>query len=41
MDKPDWCCDQVLTNLSDEQHNRHLHLHVSAGDGVARFVARD
>ena len=32
---------QVLTNLGDEQHNRHLHLHVAAGDGVARFVARD
>lgn len=31
---------QVLTTLGDEQHNRHLHLHVAAGDGVARFVAR-
>jgi histidine triad (HIT) family protein len=32
---------QVLTNLGDDQHNRHLHLHVAAGDGVARFVTRD
>ena len=31
---------QVLTNLGDEQHNRHLHLHIAAGEGVARFVAR-
>jgi histidine triad (HIT) family protein len=30
---------QVLTTLGDEQHNRHLHWHVAAGDGVARFVA--
>ena len=29
---------QVLTNLGDEQHNRHLHVHIAAGDGVARFV---
>lgn len=32
---------QVLTTLGDEQHNRHLHLHVAAGDGVARFVSSD
>jgi histidine triad (HIT) family protein len=32
---------QVLTNLGDEQHNRHLHVHIAAGDGVARFVARE
>ncbi|GGN65923.1 HIT family protein [Nocardia rhizosphaerihabitans] len=31
---------QVLTTLGDEQHNRHLHLHVAAGEGVARFVRR-
>lgn len=30
---------QVLTTLGDEQHNKHLHWHVAAGDGVARFVA--
>ncbi|BDU00329.1 HIT family protein [Nocardia sputorum] len=30
---------QVLTTLGDEQHNRHLHMHVAAGAGVARFVA--
>ncbi|QQQ76611.1 HIT family protein [Saccharothrix sp. 6-C] len=29
---------QVLTTLGDEQHNQHLHWHVAAGDGVARFV---
>jgi histidine triad (HIT) family protein len=29
---------QVLTTLGDEQHNRHLHWHIAAGDGVARFV---
>jgi histidine triad (HIT) family protein len=29
---------QVLTSLGDEQHNQHLHWHVAAGDGVARFV---
>lgn len=32
---------QVLTTLGDEQHNRHLRLHIAAGDGVARFVSRD
>ncbi|MFE7327433.1 hypothetical protein ACFU8W_21005 [Streptomyces sp. NPDC057565] len=32
---------QVLTTLGNEQHNRHLHLHIAAGDGVARFVSRD
>ncbi|WP_328884991.1 HIT domain-containing protein [Streptomyces sp. NBC_00316] len=31
---------QVLTTLGDEQHNRHLHLHIAVGDGVARFVPR-
>jgi histidine triad (HIT) family protein len=31
---------QVLTTLGDEQHNRHLHMHVAAGAGVARFVTR-
>ncbi|WP_218024204.1 HIT family protein [Nocardia xishanensis] len=31
---------QVLTTLGSEQHNRHLHLHVAAGDVVARFVSR-
>ena len=31
---------QVLTNVGDQQHNRHLHFHVAAGDGVARFVDR-
>ncbi|MGW6445980.1 HIT family protein [Lentzea sp. NPDC055074] len=31
---------QVLTTLGDEQHNKHLHWHVAAGAGVARFVAR-
>ncbi|MGK8523944.1 HIT family protein [Nocardia asteroides] len=31
---------QVLTTLGDEQHNRHLHLHVAVGEGVARFVSR-
>jgi histidine triad (HIT) family protein len=31
---------QVLTNLGSEQHNQHLHWHVAAGEGVARFVAR-
>ena len=31
---------QVLTTLGDEQHNRHLHVHVAAGEGVARFVSR-
>ncbi|MFD4643995.1 HIT family protein [Lentzea sp. NPDC058436] len=30
----------VLTTLGDEQHNEHLHWHVAAGAGVARFVAR-
>ncbi|MBF6062789.1 HIT domain-containing protein [Nocardia terpenica] len=30
---------QVLTTLGSEQHNRHLHLHVAVGDGVARFVS--
>ncbi|MRH87555.1 HIT domain-containing protein [Nocardia sp. SYP-A9097] len=30
---------QVLTNLGDEQHNRHLHLHVAAGAGLARFIS--
>lgn len=31
---------QVLTNLGDEQHNRHLHVHVAAGEGLARFTTR-
>ncbi|MCR3748305.1 HIT domain-containing protein [Lentzea californiensis] len=31
---------QVLTTVGDEQHNKHLHWHVAAGAGVARFVAR-
>ncbi|MFF2087371.1 HIT family protein [Nocardia sp. NPDC058176] len=31
---------QVLTSVGDEQHNRHLHVHVAAGAGVARFVRR-
>lgn len=31
---------QVLTNLGSEQDNRHLHLHVAAGEGLARFVKR-
>ncbi|MQY22307.1 HIT family protein [Nocardia macrotermitis] len=30
---------QVLTSLGDEQHNRHLHVHIAAGEGVARFVS--
>ncbi|MGP8304084.1 hypothetical protein ACTPOK_40520 [Streptomyces inhibens] len=25
----------MLTSLGDELHNRHLHLHIAAGDGVA------
>ncbi|MER5466654.1 HIT domain-containing protein [Streptomyces sp. NPDC002668] len=29
---------QVLTTLGSEQHNRHLHIHIAAGAGVARFV---
>lgn len=29
---------QVLTTLGNEQHNKHLHWHIAAGDGVARFV---
>ena len=29
---------QVLTTLGDEQHNEHLHWHIAAGEGVARFV---
>jgi histidine triad (HIT) family protein len=32
---------QVLMNLGDQQHNRHLHLHVAAGTGVARFVTNE
>jgi histidine triad (HIT) family protein len=32
---------QVLTDLGDEQHNRHLHLHVAAGAGVARFITHE
>lgn len=32
---------QVLTTLGDEQHNHHLHVHIAAGKGVARFVRRD
>ena len=32
---------QVLTNLGDQQHNRHLHLHVAAGDGGVRFNAHE
>ncbi|MBF6227172.1 HIT domain-containing protein [Nocardia abscessus] len=31
---------QVLTTLGNEQHNKHLHMHVAAGAGVARFVTR-
>lgn len=31
---------QVVTTLGNEQHNRHLHFHIAAGDGVARFVPR-
>ncbi|WP_405492868.1 HIT family protein [Nocardia sp. NBC_00511] len=31
---------QVLTTLGAEQHNRHLHVHVAAGEGVARFISR-
>ncbi|WP_030518565.1 HIT family protein [Nocardia sp. NRRL WC-3656] len=31
---------QVLTTLGDEQHNRHLHVHVAAGEGLARFISR-
>ncbi len=30
---------QVLTTLGDEQHNRHLHVHIAVGGGVARFVS--
>lgn len=30
---------QVLTSLGNEQHNQHLHWHVAAGDGVARFIS--
>ncbi|WP_040778295.1 HIT family protein [Nocardia pneumoniae] len=29
---------QVLTTLGNEQHNRHLHIHLAVGEGVARFV---
>ncbi|MFB7669602.1 HIT family protein [Kitasatospora sp. NPDC056138] len=29
---------QAITSLGDEQHNRHFHVHVAAGDGVARFI---
>jgi histidine triad (HIT) family protein len=29
---------QVITTLGDEQHNRHLHFHLAAGEGVARFI---
>ena len=32
---------QVLTNLGDEQHNRHLHVHIASGDGVARFITHE
>ncbi|MEU1550668.1 HIT family protein [Nocardia sp. NPDC005745] len=32
---------QVLTTLGNEQHNRHLHVHIAVGAGVARFVPRD
>lgn len=31
---------QVLTNLGDEQHNAHLHVHIASGAGVARFITR-
>jgi len=30
---------QVLTAIGSEQHNRHLHWHIAAGAGVARFVS--
>jgi histidine triad (HIT) family protein len=29
---------QLITTLGDEQHNRHLHFHVAAGQGVARSI---
>ncbi|MFI5540311.1 HIT family protein [Nocardia sp. NPDC051900] len=31
---------QVLTTLGDEQHNRHLHVHVAVGEGLAPYVTR-
>jgi hypothetical protein len=30
-----------VATLGDEQHNRHLHWHVAAGDGVARFITSE
>ncbi|MCX4749182.1 ASCH domain-containing protein [Kitasatospora sp. NBC_01287] len=32
---------QVLTSVGDEQHNRHFHVHIAAGEGVARFITAD
>lgn len=37
VEEHDGC--QILTTLGDEQHNRHLHMHVAAGEGVVRFVS--
>ncbi|MFM9577724.1 HIT family protein [Streptomyces turgidiscabies] len=31
---------QAITSIGDEQHNRHLHIHIAAGEGVARFIQR-
>ncbi|MDX3523321.1 HIT domain-containing protein [Streptomyces scabiei] len=29
---------QAITSMGDEQHNRHLHIHLAVGDGIARFI---
>lgn len=29
---------QAITSIGDEQHNRHLHVHLAVGEGVARFI---
>ncbi len=29
---------QAITTMGDEQHNRHLHIHLGVGEGIARFV---
>jgi histidine triad (HIT) family protein len=30
---------QIVVSVGSEQHNEHLHVHIAAGDGVARFVS--
>ncbi|WP_217570629.1 hypothetical protein [Streptomyces sp. GbtcB7] len=29
---------QAITSIGDEQGNRHLHVHLAVGEGVARFI---